>query len=366
MKFGIISLEGDSSRNVLAEAGKLFDRADSFDIRKLELHASNDGLQVLYQGKHLEKYDCVYIRGSYKYALLQRAITRALSHDTYLPLAPKAFTLGHDKLLTLLELQRNGVHIPKTYFAATTALAKQILKEVQYPIIMKIPSGTQGKGVMMADSANAAQSMLDALEVFKQPYIIQEFVDTDATDLRVIVAGDEVIAAMKRVGSKEDFRANIHLGAKGEKHNVDSDVERAAVKAARAIGAEICAVDLLEGNKTSVIEVNLSPGLKGIAAATGENIAAKVAKFLHSRTLQFKKEIGGTGFKEMMKNIGVSESKKDVQEIIGPLNVKAGIIKLPKVVTDISKFHTDEDVLILASKGKVEIKKYNIKKEEKE
>ena len=176
MKCGVISLEGESSELIAKEAKKYFDDVDSLNIKHFQVYLSNKGIKVTYNENELDKYDCLYVRGSFKYALLQRAVTRALHHDVYMPIKPETFTIGHDKFLTMIELQRNGVTIPKTYFAATTKLAKRLLEEVTYPVIMKTPAGTHGKGVMMADSSESAKTVLDVLEGFKQPYIIQEFV----------------------------------------------------------------------------------------------------------------------------------------------------------------------------------------------
>jgi len=199
MKLAIISLGGKSSGMVLEEAKKYCTKVDFLNVKEIEVHADSKDIGILYKGTPLEKYDCIYIRGSYKYLLLQRSLTTALQNDVYMPIAPSAFTIGHNKLLTLIELQKKNIPIPKTYLAITTNSAKKILEQVHYPVIMKIPFGTHGKGVMFADSLAAAKSLLDALEVFKQPYIIQEYVGTkgrEISDIRAIVVGGEVVAAM--------------------------------------------------------------------------------------------------------------------------------------------------------------------------
>jgi glutathione synthase/RimK-type ligase-like ATP-grasp enzyme len=144
MKIAIISLNGKSSKMIAEECKSYFSKVDLLDLRNFEVQV-NGRVKVANCQKDLEEYDCIYIRGSYKYALLQRSITRALSHDVYLPIRSNAFTLGHDKFLTLLELQKNNISIPRTHFAATTKIAKKIIDEVEFPVIMKVSEGTHGK-----------------------------------------------------------------------------------------------------------------------------------------------------------------------------------------------------------------------------
>lgn len=365
MKLAIISLGGRSSKNILKEAKKHFKKADHIDIKEVDVQGTTKDLIVNYKGEPLEDYDCVYVRGSFRYALLQRAISMALQDKTYLPLNPHTFTLGHDKLLTLLALQKSKVSIPTTYLSATTETAKKVLERVNYPVILKIPSGTQGKGVMFAESLESAKTVLDTLEVFKQPYIIQEYIETGATDVRAIVAGKKVIAAMRRKATTRELRANIHMGGVGEPYELSYDSEQMAIQSAKAINADICAVDILESkNKSAVIEVNLSPGLSGITETTKKNVAEKIAKFLAKQTKIHKEGKKTVDYEKMMKELDVSKAER--QEIITNLNIKAGIIKLPEMVTKITGFSPNEEVSMSVNQGHLEIKQHEIKKEEEE
>jgi len=362
MKLAIISLAGKSSLNILEQSKKYFDTVEHINIKDVNVQGESKELIVNYKNKPLGDFDCVLIRGSFRYALLQRAIAMALKGKTYLPLRPTSFTLGHDKLLTLLALQRNNVSIPTTYLAATTEKAKEILEEVNYPIILKIPSGTQGKGVMFADSLESAKTLLDTMEVFKQPYIIQEYIETNATDVRAVVAGKKVIATMRRKANAREVRANIHMGGKGEPYELSYDLEQMAVQSAKAINADVCAVDILETkDKSVVIEVNLSPGLAGIEKATNKNVADKIAKFLYEKTIENSKGKNNTDYKRMMTDLDISKAGE--QEIITNLNIKAGIIKLPDLATKITGFTPDDEVSMILNNGKLEIKKHIIKKE---
>ena len=175
MKIAIISLKGKTSELIRDECEKLFDKVDFINIKDMEVKVGNS-FEVFWNGQPLEDYDVIYCRGSYKYALLQTSITEALSHRCYMPFKSKSFIIGHNKFLTLLELQKDHVDYPTTYLAATTKSARKILEKIHYPIMVKIPSGTHGKGVMTADSYASASSVLDALEVFNQPYIIQDYI----------------------------------------------------------------------------------------------------------------------------------------------------------------------------------------------
>ncbi|MCK5140446.1 MAG: ATP-grasp domain-containing protein, partial [Thermodesulfovibrionia bacterium] len=211
MRTAIISL-GSKSTVMLAEAmEKYFTTVDMLDLRNIEVNLSKE-MEVLYEGKPIQKYDCIYVKGSHKYEQLLRAITASLYNKTYMPIKPIAFNIAHDKIYTQINIQQNKTPMPTTYLSATIPAAKNILKKVNYPIIMKFPHGTQGKGVMFADSFASASSILDALDTLKQPFLIQEYIETGGVDIRVIVVGDKVVAAMKRRAEIGEKRANIHAG----------------------------------------------------------------------------------------------------------------------------------------------------------
>ena len=175
MKSAVISLGSKSSVMVIDAMKKYFDSVDNINLKNVEVNLSGGKPEVLYEGKPIEKYDCVYLKGSFRYVPLLRSIATALHGITIMPITPEAFTVGHDKLLTQLVIQQHKIPMPKTYLASTTEAAKKILKKVNYPIIMKFPHGTGGKGVMFADSFASASSLLDALEALRQPFIIQEY-----------------------------------------------------------------------------------------------------------------------------------------------------------------------------------------------
>src|SRR3989338_8295034 len=216
MKAAVMSLGSKSSLMILEEMKKYFDSVDKIDLRDVEVNLGVGKLDVLYEGRQLPQYSCIYARGSFRYATLLRSVTRTLQRSSYMPIKAETFTLGHDKLLTHLALQHFNIPMPATYFASSTRAAKKILNEMSYPIVLKFPHGTGGKGVMFAESYAAASSMLDALIVLKQPFLIKEYVETGGVDVRAIVVGDKVVASMKRKAVKGELRANIHAGGTGE------------------------------------------------------------------------------------------------------------------------------------------------------
>ncbi|MBU0628013.1 MAG: RimK family alpha-L-glutamate ligase [Nanoarchaeota archaeon] len=357
MKAALMSLGSESSKWTVEAMRKYFDTVDDIDIRNMEVNLSSDKSDILYNGEALEKYDCIYAKGSFRYAQTLRAITGAFYSTTYMPIKAGAFTVGHDKLLTHLFLQQNKIPMPTTYLTSSPSAAKKILEQVNYPIIFKFPSGTGGKGVMYAESFAAASSLMDALETLRQSFIIQEYIETGGEDIRVIVVGNKVVASMKRKAVVGEKRANIHAGGEGKVFLADARIQKIAVEAAKAIGAEICAVDILESVKGPVvIEVNLSPGLQGITKTTGIDVADKIAKYLYEKTKELKESGTKKGAGEIMKEINLEKSAKE-QHIIVNLDLRGERILLPKLVTNISKFAEKDEVVIKASKGKLNIEK---------
>ncbi|MEM3154982.1 MAG: RimK family alpha-L-glutamate ligase [Candidatus Woesearchaeota archaeon] len=357
MKAALISLGSISSRWTIEALKRHFDHVDHIDIQELEVSLGGKKGQVLYQGKPMSEYDCIYAKGSFRYATLLRAVTTLLQKTTYMPLKAASYTIGHDKVLTHLKFQENNVPQPTTYLASTADAGKKIIKKTTFPVVMKLPAGTHGKGVMLADSMESASSMIDALALLKQPFLIQEYIETGGRDYRVIVVGDKVAAAMRRVAAKGEKRANIHSGGHGEKVDLDAKTANIAIAAARATGCDICAVDILPSPKGPlVLEVNLSPGLQGITKVTKIDVASIIAEFLYKQTKSFKE----SGKEKILKELAAE------QEIHGPLDFRGNRILLPEVATMASKIKQDDEVVLKAKKGKIEIEKIGKTEKDKE
>jgi ribosomal protein S6--L-glutamate ligase len=356
MKAAVMSLGSKSSTWIMESMKKYFDSVDAIDLRDVEVTLGAGKLDVLYEGKTVPQYSCIYARGSFRYATLLRSVTRSLFRSSYMPIKPETFTLGHDKLLTHLALQHFGVPMPATYLASSTRAAKKILNEISYPVVLKFPHGTQGKGVMFAESYAAASSMLDALIALKQPFLIQEYIETGGVDVRAIVVGDKVVASMKRKAVRGEFRANIHAGGTGQACALDAKTQRIAVDTAASIGADICAVDMLESPKGPlVIEANLSPGLQGITKATGIDLADKIAKFLFEKSEVFSARDRDETTMKIFEDLGLTHEM--AQQIITHLDFRGDRILLPKIATGIAGFNEKDEVVLKIEKGKINVER---------
>ena len=356
MKSAVMSLGSKSSLMIIDAMKNYFDSVDSIDLRDVEVNLGVGKLAVLYEGHSIPQYSCIYARGSFRYAPLLRSVTRTLYMSSYMPIKAETFTLGHDKLLTHLVLQHFNIPMPTTYLASSTRAAKKVLNEVTYPIVLKFPHGTQGKGVMFAESYAAASSMLDALIALKQPFLIQEYIETGGVDVRAFVVGDKVIASMKRRAVRGEMRANIHVGGIGETCVLNQQTKKIAIDTSASIGAEICAVDMLESPKGPlVIEANLSPGIQGITKATSINVADKIAKYLFEKSEIFSARDRDEATVKIFEDLGLNGEL--AQQIITNLDFRANRILLPKIVTDITKFNEKDEVVLKVENGKLGVEK---------
>ena len=354
MKAAIISLGSVSSKWTFEAMQKYFEEVDSIDLRNVEVNLGEKSRVVLYESKPFQQYDCIYLKGSFRYIQILTSISMVLENKVFMPISPQAFTVGHDKLLTHLMLQQHSIPMPETFISSNATVAKKLLEKRNYPIVMKFPSGTQGKGVMFAESYNSAASMLDAFSALNQPIIIQNYVETGGSDIRAIVVGNKVVAAMERKAIEGERRANIHAGGKGTPVKLDYKTKELAVKTANVLGANICAVDILQSKKGPlVIEVNLSPGLQGITEATKVNVADKIAKYLYDGAKKFQGETTHID-SNIMSAAGMGHSAKT---IITKVQLNRNKIVIPDIITDISNLKKDDDILVSADKNCIIISK---------
>ena len=196
-----------------------------------------------------------------------------------------AINRSRDKLRTLQVLAAEGLGMPRTSIAHSSSLVEEALAYVGgTPAVIKSLEGTQGLGVGIVESERSAKSVIEAFRAQDVNILIQEFIEEAGnSDIRVIVVGDKAVGAMKRTGADGDFRSNLHRGGGAEPHEL-SDAERStAVRAAQALGLNVCGVDMLPSDRGPVImEVNSSPGLEGIEQATGTDIAGAVIEFIEN------------------------------------------------------------------------------------
>lgn len=359
MKAAIISLGSESSKWTAEAMKKYFDEVDVLDIRYIEISMSGKKAEILYKGEFMGAYDCVFAKGSFRYANLLKTLTLIINGDAYMPISDRAFTFAHDKLLTQLEFQRTNIPMPTTYLASTITAARSILERLNYPVVMKFPQGTGGKGVLFAESFASASSILDALSSLRQPFIIQEFMETNGTDVRAFVIGDEVVASYKRKADKKEARSNIHAGGSGEQCELDDETKRIALKSAKALGAEICGVDILLTHKgPMVLELNLSPGLQGITQCTGIDVADKIAKYLFKQT---KAKLGSSQKENADKVLSViDKADKKEESVITSVDFRGSRVLLPEIVSKIAKFKEDNDYEFVVKSGEIHIKKFTM------
>ena len=197
-----------------------------------------------------------------------------------------AISRSRDKLRALQYLSAHDVGIPRTAMARTPAAIRAAVDAVGgTPVIIKLLQGTQGVGVMKADSAEGVESVIDTLWGLGQNIILQEFVaESKGRDVRAIVVGGELVAAMRRTARKGEFRSNLHRGGNGRRVELPAAYARAALDAARIMGLGVAGVDMLESRDgPRVIEVNSSPGLRGVERATGIDVAQRV--IMHAERL---------------------------------------------------------------------------------
>jgi ribosomal protein S6--L-glutamate ligase len=195
----------------------------------------------------------------------------------------QAVARSRDKLRTLQLFSRHDIGIPPTAFARRREDLRDAIQRVGgTPVVLKLLEGTQGVGVILAESVSSAESVLDAMRSLKQNILIQAFIrEAKGQDIRAIVVGDRVVAAMRRKAAEGEFRSNVHRGGSTAAVELDDEYERTAIEAAQVLGLNIAGVDLMPSDDgPMVLEVNSSPGLQGIETATGVDVAGAMVQFV--------------------------------------------------------------------------------------
>lgn len=197
-----------------------------------------------------------------------------------------AISRSRDKFRSLQLLARKGIPMPLTSFAQSPDDTEDLIHMVGgAPLVIKLLEGTQGKGVILADSHQSAVSIINAFKEMRANILVQEFIEESrGTDIRCFVIGDKVVAAVKRQAKEGEFRANVHQGGKALKVKLSPQERAIAISAAKTMGLRVAGVDLIRSNHGPlVLEINSSPGLEGIEKATGANIAGKIIEFIEKR-----------------------------------------------------------------------------------
>lgn len=209
-----------------------------------------------------------------------------------------AISRSRDKLRAVQLLARRGIGLPVTGFANSPRDTEDLLKFVGgAPVVVKLLEGTQGVGVVLAETKKAAESVIEAFSGLKANFMVQEFIkEAGGADIRCFVIGDKVVAAMKRQGREGEFRSNLHRGGSAKLVKITPEERSAAVRSAKIMGLNVCGVDLLRSNHGPlVMEVNSSPGLEGIETATGKDVASMVIEFIEKNAKAGKTRTRGKG-----------------------------------------------------------------------
>lgn len=196
-----------------------------------------------------------------------------------------SITRSRDKLRCLQILSRSGIGLPVTSYAHSTKMTEKLIKMVgDAPLVIKLVEGTQGKGVILADTSKAAESVIDGFRQMKAHFLVQEFIkESNGCDIRAFVIGDKVVASMMRTAKAGEFRSNLHRGGSATRVDISQEEATVAVNAAKALGLNVAGVDLLRSSRGPlVLEVNSSPGLQGIETSTGLDIATMVIEYIES------------------------------------------------------------------------------------
>jgi ribosomal protein S6--L-glutamate ligase len=205
---------------------------------------------------------------------------------------------SRDKLRALQILAKAGLGLPLTAFAHDPRQTDEVIKAVNGPpVVIKLLEGTQGIGVVLAETMSSAKSVIEAFRGANVNILVQEFIkEAGGTDIRAFVIGGKVVAAMKRTGAADEFRSNLHRGGSAEVIRITPEERSTAVRAAKRMGLNVCGVDMLRSNHGPVImEVNSSPGLEGIEKATGKDVAGMIVKFIEDHAQAGKTKTKGRG-----------------------------------------------------------------------
>lgn len=237
-----------------------------------------------YGGRELPLYDAVIPRIGASVTHYGLAVLRQFEMQGVYPLNESvAIGRSRDKLRALQLLARAGIGLPTTAFAHGPRKAEDVIKEVGgVPVVIKLLEGTQGMGVILAETQASAKSIIEAFSAANVNIMVQEFIrEADAADIRAFVIDGKVVAAMKRVGKAGEFRSNLHRGGHAELAVLSAQEEATAIHSASVLGLNVSGVDMLRSARgPMVMEVNSSPGLEGVEAATGIDVADKIIAFL--------------------------------------------------------------------------------------
>ncbi len=286
MKIAILSRNPRlySTRRLVESAAEKGHQTQVVDVLRCYMNIASHRPAIHYKGAELIGFDAVIPRIGSSVTFYGTAVLRQFEMLGVYPINESvAITRSRDKLRSLQLLSRKGIGMPVTGFAHAPDDIDDLIKMVGgAPLVIKLLEGTQGIGVVLAETRKAAESVIEAFMGLKANILVQEYIkEAGGADIRCFVIGDRVVAAMKRQAKAGEFRSNLHRGGSASLIRITPEERSTAVRAARTMGLNVAGVDILRSNHGPVVmEVNSSPGLEGIEVATGKDVAGMIIGFI--------------------------------------------------------------------------------------
>ncbi len=272
---------------------------DILNTTRCTVHIASHRPTITYNGDKLDGYDAVIPRIGASITNYGTAVLRQFEMAGVWSLNESvAIGRSRDKLRSMQIFAKYGLGLPLTAYANDPKQAEEIIRAVNGPpVVIKLLEGTQGIGVVLAETMSSAKSVIEAFRGANVNILVQEFIkEAGGTDIRALVVGGKVVAAMKRTGAADDFRSNLHRGGSAQIVKITPEERSTALRAAKHMGLNVCGVDMLRSNHGPVImEVNSSPGLEGIENATGKDVAGQIIEFIEKNAKPGKTKTRGKG-----------------------------------------------------------------------
>ncbi|WP_018935713.1 30S ribosomal protein S6--L-glutamate ligase [Thioalkalivibrio sp. ALJ24] len=301
MKIGILSRNAKlySTRRLVEAAQQRDHEVRVVDPLRCYMNITAHKPQIHYKGDILDEFNAVIPRIGASVTFYGTAVLRQFEMMNVYPLNESVgISRSRDKLRSLQLLSRRGIGLPVTGFAHSPDDIDDLLATVGgAPCVIKLLEGTQGLGVVLAETKQAAESVIQAFMGLKQHILVQEYIkEAKGSDIRCFVIGDKVVASMKRQAKEGEFRSNLHRGGSAALCRITPEERATAVRAAKVMGLNVCGVDLLRSNHGAVVmEVNSSPGLEGIEAASGKDVAGMIIDFIQKNAKPNRTKTKGRG-----------------------------------------------------------------------
>lgn len=273
-----------STKRLIEAARNRGHKVEVIDPLKCDLVIEKRNPSIYFRGRRIEDIDAVIPRIGASVTFYGTAVVRQFEMmGVFTTTESQALVRSRDKLRSLQVLSRARLGLPKTVFTNYSKDVGEVIDHVGgAPLIIKLLEGTQGLGVVLAETKNAAESVIEAFNGLQARVIVQEFIkEAGGADIRALVVDGHVVGAMKRQGKEGEFRSNLHRGGSASVIKLSDEEEIAAIKAAKSMGLGVAGVDMLQSSRGPLIlEVNSSPGLEGIEEATGKDIAKSIIRYI--------------------------------------------------------------------------------------